>query len=506
MSEEPEDIFDFRLWLAGLNISAAGIKKLERNEISDRSCLLQLTLLDITQVKLGVGDRRRLIGGVDILRKIVSTGSLEQASSSAEFLKDATSVIGGEPNPPGTPPVIPIVDGLPVDVVPATPSVDVVPDVTPKTSYSIEEVSSFLAGSALPANLQASVAQVRQSPQVLHAGVISQSTLETVRPPFLPPHFPPLSVNNQQQHLSVPPSWNPSLGLPYNNVSNVSPHRPAFVPNRLNSVPRDSVPRDSGLLQYTDYHSASLHDLLSINEHNQNFSRQGESLFLPCNFVSHVRGSTRSEDEELLTTVNGSKLYLSNANQRKVAPEKLSYGLFFGANARILARLIPNLTPDLAAYLDYLRKLGDLMVNYTSSSVFLLDHVHRFEVVEEGKTWNYIDPSLSMNILKKRDVNVSANTQSSNNFSRNNTVSRVGQQNSQQTSQRQQQRSTTVICWLFNQHEGCSYGSGCRFLHICNIVACGLDHPAYKHIFRSSSQSNQQSTSNQSQVAKQPAK
>jgi hypothetical protein len=66
------------------------------------------------------------------------------------------------------------------------------------------------------------------------------------------------------------------------------------------------------------------------------------------------------------------------------------------------------LTPDLAAYLDYLRKLGDLMVNYTASSVFLLDHVHRYEVIEEGKTWNYIDPSLSLNVLKKRDIGVPA--------------------------------------------------------------------------------------------------
>ena len=92
-------------------------------------------------------------------------------------------------------------------------------------------------------------------------------------------------------------------------------------------------------------------------------------------------------------------------------PEKLSYGLFFGANARILARLVPNLTPELACYLDYLRKIGDLMLNYTTSSVFLLDHEHRFEVVEQpDKKWNCIDQGLLMNVLKKREVSTATST------------------------------------------------------------------------------------------------
>jgi hypothetical protein len=47
-------------------------------------------------------------------------------------------------------------------------------------------------------------------------------------------------------------------------------------------------------------------------------------------------------------------------------------GLFCGAYATILARLVPYLTPELAAYLNYLWKLGDLMVHYTTR--FLLDH------------------------------------------------------------------------------------------------------------------------------------
>jgi hypothetical protein len=513
MSEDANE-FDAKLWMAELNLSEPGIKKVLKNEITDLQCVIQLTLADINQLKLTIGDRRRLIGGIDILKHKVSTvteSPLEPPSTPDGSATDVVSVTTQSPNSGG-------------NTIGPTSDVQNAVDVIPKTSFTLEEVSSFLAGSAIPANLQASVVQASQtsqlnqaSAQIVSPNLAVQNNLDLGRPPFLPPHFPPLSAQVRQHQQ--PQLWGNSINLPYQNcirplplqqqqytssygaqstVPVYSPQRPAFVPGRLSQTPRDQ-----GLQQYSDgFQSASLHDLLAINENNFALNRPGDNLYLPCNFVSHIRGSSRSEEEELLTTVSGSKLYLSSPN-RKIQPEKLSYGLFFGANAQILARLIPNLTPELAAYLDYLRKLGDLMVNYTTSSVFLLDHVHRYEVVEEGKTWNYIDPSLSLNVLKKRDVNVNSQQQSVNSGYRSNTVSRIGGGANNQ--QRQHQRSTTVICWLFNQHEGCSYGSGCRFLHICYIVACGLDHPAHKHIFRA--QGNQQPSTNQAQsVAKQQSK
>jgi hypothetical protein len=553
MSEEPtSDDFDIRLWLIEQNVSEPGLKKIQKNEISDQKLLLELTMLDITHLKLGVGDRRRLIGGIDALRKTVSTGAqpLESVSPVVDQLPrntvDPTSsgegtsgnLVGssgtGSVNGAPSGPSVNAVSGG-GSAVGATPNGGSAvssagssgTEVTQKTNFTIDEVSNFLAGSVLPQNLLSSVAQAqaRQNQLSVQNSVVTPvvspvvsdpRTLECGRPPFLPPHFPPLNNGHfPVQHLqnaspgNVNPAW--LNRFPYNHQQNqqpwfggnttipvYSPQRPAFVPSRLTAAVADP-----SLQQFGDqYHTASLHDLLTINECNAGVGRQGEQLFLPCNFVSHVRGSTRTDDEELLTTVSGSKLYLSN--NRKVAPEKLSYGLFFGANARILARLIPNLTPDLAAYLDYLRKLGDIMVNYTASSVFLLDHVHRYEVIEEGKTWNYIDPSLSLNVLKKRDASVSSQGQSNSTVSRANTVSRLGGNSNSQ--QRQTQRSTTVICWLFNQHEGCTYGAGCRFLHICNIVACGADHPAYKHVFRGQSTNQSSATQSQSAAAKSQSK
>ena len=52
-------------------------------------------------------------------------------------------------------------------------------------------------------------------------------------------------------------------------------------------------------------------------------------LYLPVNFVSHVCGSgTRdAEDEELLKTESGAKLYLANS-PKKIGPEKLTQACF----------------------------------------------------------------------------------------------------------------------------------------------------------------------------------
>jgi hypothetical protein len=310
-------------------------------------------------------------------------------------------------------------------------------------------------------------------------------------PPYQPSAYQPLPYGYQPR---IQQPWSPQEPNYYHQgtVPVYSPYRAPFVPGRLANT--STLSRDHNLQTLASgYQQSGYQDLLSVNEYSP---RTGEALYLPCNFVSHVRGTSRVEEEELLQTTNGSKLVLSQS--KKILPEKLSYGLFFGANARILARIVPNLTPELSSYLDYLRKLGDLMVNYTASSVFLLDHEHRFEVIESTdirSQWNFIDPTLSLNILKKRDSLSSSNS---------NTVSRVAN-NGQNNSGRQfGGRKSTVICWQFNQRDGCEFTPNCRFSHICNIVGCGMEHPAYKHVFRatgSSQQNSQQTSTSQAAIA-----
>jgi hypothetical protein len=210
----------------------------------------------------------------------------------------------------------------------------------------------------------------------------------------LPWHHP--SVNQ------IPGQQSPTLyQYPPPQVQYLSP---LYAAQHSTSIPtRMSQFSPQQTLQSTEiYHRSALRDLLGINESQP--KRTGEGLLLPVNFTSHIRGHRR-DDEEICHTEGGSKLYLST-DGRKIKPETLNQGLFVGANVRILARLIPNVTPELFQYLDYLRQIGDLLVNYTSTSVYCLDHEHRFEVAELNQPWNFINPTLSLNWLKKKDVAV----------------------------------------------------------------------------------------------------
>jgi hypothetical protein len=484
-----DDDFDIRLWMIDLQKTDAGQKKIISNDIKDEGILTKLASTDIAAIKLSVGDNRRFLDGV---------AAIKASQGGEQPIPTPANPSDGTLNSQETP----VTAGQ-------------------KSSFTVEEVARFLAGNTVPTNVQASmvtgqslqlnqpptanlptlgaVNQVGYSARLPYPPVDNYSNLSFPRCPPFDNYRAPVAYQGQGQGQVQVQGQGQGQGLHYypwqsangdgyqgnaqqqpypymqpnynihGTVPLYSPYRHPFVPGRLANT--NSLSRDQHLQTLSaGYQSHGMHALLGVNEYNP---RTGEALFLPCNFVSHVRGTLRVEEEELLQTTNGTK-----SQSKKILPEKLSYGLFFGANARILARLIPNLTPELHAYLDYLRKLGDLMVNYTASSVFLLDHEHRFKIIEQvDAKWNLIDPTLSLNILKKRDA-VSGLSSSS-------TVSRVATNNS--TGRQSVTRPSTVICWQYNQQDGCVFHPNCRFVHICNIVGCGLEHPAYKHVFRPSS-------------------
>jgi hypothetical protein len=160
----------------------------------------------------------------------------------------------------------------------------------------------------------------------------------------LPTYSSPLGQVHQQSFAGNIPSYS----SPRSQVQHQS-----YLPSRLNTV--QTLSRDTYLQdQASGYHQSSLRDNQIMN--NCLPIRPGEDLFLPVNLFSHLKGH-RSEDEELACTEGGTKLYVGTGAGKKVTPDKLNQGLFLGANARILSRIIPNITPEVVNYLDYLRKI-----------------------------------------------------------------------------------------------------------------------------------------------------
>ena len=444
-----EGQFDFQAWIIGSKLTEAGRKKLTLNAIVDYESLVYVTGRDIANFKLAAGDHSKFerhlsllkTGKAELTVEVThhANGPRDQEPGQAALVTQSQANVTGGTQPSG------------------------------QQTYNFQEVAEFIAGANIPPTLQVEANR-------LHALTL---------PPSATLPFPP-SLSDQPRAESQLQQPGASLqtalsGLQLNGqgplgqvvqgvYSRIQPTLPyqhqlvarTFRDSNLAIVQlytAQAQPSRQSSLQYglpqTDiYGRGAIRDLLGINECQP--SRTGEGLLLPINFCSHVRGS-RGEDEEILETPNGSKLYFSRAHSsKKITPEKLTQGLFFGANARILARLVPNLTPELVLYLDYLRQLGDLLLNYTSTSVYSLDHEHRYEVAEQGTPWNEINSSLSLNLLKKKDQNAQSGSTATVNRAQNRPASSLFARNALAA-------KSQVICYLYNQVDGCPFGVKCRF-------------------------------------------
>ena len=478
-------------------ISEKGLVKLAANEVTDKRSLLLLSTSDINALKLAVADKARLVNLIASLRPKVPVpvpkspvpdpkSPVEQKASESSDSSGVQSTVGGRSSPSvQASQAQPLIQASQAQLSSST---------VQGQQFGIAEVAAFLAGRQVPPELNAALnalpaLSTRSDGQPLNVSgqlvacptqpdipglfaASGDSSLHQARYDRHLPYLPPAVPNAFQQGYpgQLPSYMPPLLGSQ------------SSVPTRMSTT--QSLSRDQQLQQhYAGYQNSVLRDYSNINGICRMSAGEGQ-LFLPVNFVSHIRGSgSRTEDEELMKTESGASLYLSTSNtSRKVLPEKLNQGLFFGANARILARLIPSLTPEIAIYLDYLRQIGDLFVNYTSQSVYCLDHEHRFEVVELGKAWNEINPMLALNVLKKKDVShVSSASVSSS-------VSKSVGGNKSPKSEKSDTKSYGVlpICWQWNQPEGCKYPT-CRYHHKCNVEGCGGPHPAWKHHFQNDS-------------------
>jgi hypothetical protein len=161
--EENEDLdFDVRLWLSELGFSEPGMQKVAKNDITDKKCLTQLTTSDVTDLKLSVGDRRRLVNGLEVLQSPK---------------KELPSASGGESTTGGDQQSSVNTDNVQVGV-----------ENVAKTSFSVDDVASFLAGTPPPSNVQASILDRNRQlgSQVLPPSTILSQTVPPVLPPALP--------------------------------------------------------------------------------------------------------------------------------------------------------------------------------------------------------------------------------------------------------------------------------------------------------------------------------
>jgi hypothetical protein len=190
-------------------------------------------------------------------------------------------------------------------------------------------------------------------------------------------------------------------------------------------------------------------DLLNVDGVPTNV--RGEKVLLPVNFLSCVRGT--QDSEEIIHSGKGLNLVLQTT-AKKVTPDKLSVGQWTGANARVLQKLISEgrlNAQQLDDYLDYNRKIGDLLQLYTAGSVFMLDNNHRLEIHEKpSRCWSEIDSTLQNAHLQKKNELYNAASSVRGNVTVGTGVKRG-----------------VRPCWKFNSEEGCPFGKdACRYDHV----------------------------------------
>jgi hypothetical protein len=200
-----------------------------------------------------------------------------------------------------------------------------------------------------------------------------------------------------------------------------------------------------------------MRDLLNLDDLPLN--SRGEKALLPIHYLSCIRGT--QDRDEVLHAGKDINLVLQTANKR-VTPDKLTAGQWIGANSRILDKFITSgrlSAAQLSDYLEYSRKVGDLLQQYTTNSVFMLDHVHRLEVHEKpSKRWSEIDATLQSSHLKKKDESNSSVNRTSNYRDSNSRDNRGrGFVN----------RHVSSPCFAYNSPEGCRFTKDrCRYDHV----------------------------------------
>jgi hypothetical protein len=382
------DMEEFEDWIVQIGgITEDGRKKLEKATVVSVTAVKHLTVEDIAEIRLCVGDRG------------IFRAAWQQLQTTAK-----------EPEEP----VVPIVE----------------PPVTDEESrlYSIREISKYFGG--------------------------------------LPPRQDPNRASGSG--IQHPSRDGRTEALAAASAIGTAANAGADVTSRV-------LAKDRLLTRLAaEYAQGGVQDALSIQQLNL-ATFQGEKVLLPVNFATVFNGCALEEEELLGCGQYAGRLVWQSGkgNSRRPTPDRLSFGQFFEACARIQNLLVLNDTQKIA-YLDYLRQIGILLQTFTASSVFCLDHLHRNYIFESGACWNVIENTLENSVLKKKEENRYAGNPSA---PQRRTDSKPRSIDGPKSSNKEGR-----VCWLYNLYKGCHFGDACEYPHVCSVDNCRGPHPAYQHL------------------------
>ena len=167
----------------------------------------------------------------------------------------------------------------------------------------------------------------------------------------------------------------------------------------------------------------------------------------------------------------GTQIILKTSHEKKPPLNNITFPQWSVANFRIMQTLVKEgalSTMSDMNYISYSTKVSELAKIYPIAGVIHYDDLYRRMQFATGCKWGTESQFIYQQSLHKPDTNQPGSTKQAN---------------------RPPGRSTPTInpttgkqvCYDFQRRQGCSYGTACKYDHVCIKPQCLGDHPQWKH-------------------------
>ena len=199
---------------------------------------------------------------------------------------------------------------------------------------------------------------------------------------------------------------------------------------------------------------------------------RGKRPLLIPDFVSSLPVVLEEDRETVLGASGGTQIILKTSHEKKPPLNSITFPQWSAANFRIMHTLVKegalSTMSDIMNYISYSTKVSELAKIYPIARVVHYDDLYRRMQFATGCKWGTESQFIYQQSLLKPDTNQPGSTKQAN---------------------RPPGRSSPTInpttgkqvCYDFQRRQGCSYGTACKYDHVCIKPQCLGDHPQWKH-------------------------
>ena len=203
-----------------------------------------------------------------------------------------------------------------------------------------------------------------------------------------------------------------------------------------------------------------------------NTTPRGKRPLLIPDFVSSLPVVLEEDRETVLGASGGTQIILKTSHEKKPLLNNITFPQWSAANFRIMHTLVKDgalpTVSDIMNYISYSTKVSELAKIYPLARVVHYDDLYRQMQFATSCKWGTESQLIYQQSLHKPDTNQPGSTKQAN---------------------RPPGRSTPTInpttgkqvCYDFQRRQGCSYGTACKYDHVCIKPQCLGDHPQWKH-------------------------